>query len=191
MNPDSVSGVGSVALELSNSILEGNDGYAVGGPILPGGTISVSIDYNDAFDNETGDYESQLGASTGTDGNIDDDPALDLFYVPPLCSPTVDRGDPAMEPSREPPPNGGRVNLGHLGNTIDATRTFPDVNGDGVVDGIDILGIAVSFNSATGDPRFFPAADRDLNGLIDGLDLAYVSAFYAQICPVTGAGTNP
>jgi hypothetical protein len=182
-DPDSLLGVGTVGIELSNSILQGNDGFAVGGPILPGGTISVAINYNDAFDNVAGDYEAQLGATTGTDGNIAVDPSLDLLYVPPLCSPTIDQGDPALDPSLEPLPNGGRVNLGHLGGTIDAPRTFPDVNGDGAIDGLDVLGIAVAFNTVTGDPRFFVEADRDLNGLVDGQDLAYVSAFYAQSCP--------
>jgi hypothetical protein len=172
-----------VAIELSNSILQGNDGYAVGGPILPGGPIAVTIAYNDAFENVTGDYEAQLGASTGTNGNIAIDPGLDLYYNPPLCSTTVDQGDPAIDPAAEPLPNGGRVNLGHLANSVDATRTFPDVNSDGTIDGIDVLGIAVSFNTANGDPRYFIQADRDLNDLVDGEDLAFVSAFYAQNCP--------
>jgi hypothetical protein len=181
--PDSVSGGGSIAIELSNSILIGNDDYAVGGPIVPGGAVTTSIAYNDAFENVEGDYEPQLGASTGSNGNVAVDPTLDPLFVPPLCSATVDIGDPALDPVAEPLPNGGRVNLGFLGNTINATRTFPDVNADGTIDGLDILGIAVSFGSATGNPRFFTAADRDLNGLVDGLDLAYVSAFYAQSCP--------
>ena len=181
--PDSVSGGGSIAIELSNSILIENDDYAVGGPIVPGGAVTTSIAYNDAFENAVGDYEPQLGASTGSNGNVDVDPALDPLFQPPLCSATVDLGDPALAPTEEPLPNGGRVNLGFLGNTINATRTFPDVNADGTIDGLDVLGIAVSFNSATGNPRFFTAADRDLNGLVDGLDLAYVSAFYAQSCP--------
>jgi hypothetical protein len=181
---DSTGGAaGAVAMELSNSIVQGNDGFGVGGPILPGGTVAVTIDYNDALDNVVDDYEAQLGASTGTDGNISVDPGLDLLYVPLLCSAIVDQGDPALDPSREPLPNGDRVNIGHLANTIDATRTFPDVNSDGSIDGIDVLGIAVSFATASGDARYFVQADRDLNGLVDGQDLAYVSAFYGQSCP--------
>ena len=95
----------------------------------------------------------------------------------------IDAGDPAIDATIEPQPNGGRVNLGHLGHTASATRTFPDVNSDGTVDGLDIIGIALSFNSLGGSPRYFIAADRDLNGVVDGEDLAYVSAFYAQSCP--------
>jgi hypothetical protein len=41
----------------------------------------------------------------------------------------------------------------------------------------------VSFAAASGDPRFLAAADRDLNHVVDGSDLAYVSAFFAQSCP--------
>jgi hypothetical protein len=101
----------------------------------------------------------------------------------------VDLGDPAIDATIEPQPNGGRVNLGHLGHTSSATRTFPDVNGDGTVDGLDVMGIAVSFSSCTpafgcsDTSRYFVAADRDLNGIVDGQDLSYVSAFYAQACP--------
>jgi hypothetical protein len=181
--PDSIGGGGAISLELSNSILIDNDGFAVGGPIVPGGAVDVRIAYNDTFENVVGDYEPQLGASPGTNGNVEIDPELDPLFVPLLCSPTVDIGDPALDPVLEPLPNGGRVNLGYLGNSINATRTFPDVNGDATIDGLDVLGIAVSFNSSAGGPRFIAAADRDLNGVIDGLDLAYVAAFYAQSCP--------
>lgn len=182
-DPNSLLGVGSVDFELSNSILKSNDGFGVGGPILPGGTIGVRIAYNDAIDNVAGDYESQLGASTGTDGNISVDPGLDLLYIPLLCSPVIDQGDPALPAGNEPMPNGARVNIGHLGNSADASRTFPDVNGDGTIDGLDVLGIAVAFSASSADPRFIPSADRDFSGVVDGQDLAYVSAFYAQSCP--------
>jgi hypothetical protein len=181
--PDSLGGPGSVALELSNSIVQANTGFGVGGSIVPGGTIAVTIAYNDAIDNDV-DYAPALGASSGTNGNFSVDPALDAFYVAQLCSPTIDAGDPALAATNEPQPNGSRVNIGQFGNTIDAARTLPDVNADGIVDGLDVLGLAVSFNAATPDLRYFPAADLDDNGLIDGDDLAYVSAFFAQSCPV-------
>lgn len=40
-------------------------------------------------------------------------------------SPAIDRGDPATDYSREPTPNGGRVNMGAYGNTPYATATRP------------------------------------------------------------------
>ena len=141
------------------------------------------MSYNDAFGNISGNYESPLVDPTGTNGNISTDAELDALFLPRICGPMVDQGNPAIAAITEPLPNGGRVNLGHLGNTGSATRTFPDVNSDGTVDGLDVLGIAVSFSSVSGGPRFFTAADRDLNGIVDGQDLAYVSAFYAQTCP--------
>lgn len=179
---------GATSFVLSNSIISGNDGFGVGGTIVPGPSTTVAVTYNDAFGNGSGDYEAQLGVITGTNGNISVDPELDALFLPRICGPMVDQADPAIAATVEPQPNGGRVNLGHLGNTASATRTFPDVNGDGTIDGLDVLGIAVSFNSCSDlscsdHTRFFTAADRDLNQKVDGEDLAYVSAFYAQSCP--------
>ena len=181
--PDSLGSPGTASLQLSNSIVSGNDGYGVGyaAPLAPSTTVGFS--YNDAFGNISGNYEAPLVDPTGTNGNISVDPELDALFLPRICGPIVDQGDPAIAATSEPLPNGGRVNLGHLGNTTSATRTFPDVNSDGAVDGLDVMGIAVSFSSVTGGSRYFLAADRDLNGVIDGQDLAYVSAFYAQSCP--------
>ena len=184
--PNSLGFSGVTSFELSNSIVSGNDGYGVGGTIIPGPSTTVTFAYNDVFGNGSGNYEPPLTDPTGSNGNISVEPSLDALYLPRLCGPTIDAGDPSIDlgdPPTEPLPNGGRVNLGHLGNTASATRTFPDVNGDGTIDGLDVLGVAVSFGAASGDPRFLAAADRDLNDVVDGSDLAYVSAFYAQSCP--------
>jgi uncharacterized protein DUF11/dockerin type I repeat protein/uncharacterized protein DUF1565 len=184
--PNSLGLTGTTSFELSNSIVSGNDGYGVGGTLLPGPSTGVTVSYTDAFGNGSGNYAPSFTDPTGTNGNISVDPSLDALFLPRLCGPTIDAGDPSIDlgdPPIEPLPNGGRVNLGHLGNTASATRTFPDVNGDGTIDGLDIMAVAVSFSAASGDPRFFAAADRDLNGIVDGQDLAFVSAFYAQSCP--------
>lgn len=187
---NSLGSTGAAAFTLSNSIVSDNDGYGIGyaTPLAPSTTVTFS--YNDAYGNISGNYEALLGDPTGTNGNISVDPELDELYLPRICGPMVDQGDPAIDASIEPQPNGGRVNLGHLGHTASATRTFPDVNDDGKVDGLDIIGVAVAFNSCAPaypgcvDPsRYEIAADRDLNGLVDGQDLAYVSANYAQSCP--------
>lgn len=183
--PNYLGSSGATSFELSNSIVTDNEGFGVGGSIIPGVSTLVDVSYTDGFGNVSGDYEAQLGVTPGTNGNITVDATLDALYFPPLCSATIDQGDPAIAigSDGETQPNGGRVNLGHLGNTPSATRTFPDVNSDGTVDGLDVLAIAVSFNAPIGDPRFLTAADRDFTGLVDGADLAYVSAFYAQRCP--------
>jgi uncharacterized repeat protein (TIGR01451 family) len=184
--PNSLGSSGATSFELSNSIVSNNDGYGVGGTLLPGPSTSVSVSYTDAFGSGTGNYEPPLIDPTGTNGNISEDPGLDALFLPRLCGPTIDAGDPSIamgDPPIEPLPNGNRVNMGHLGNTAEATRTFPDVNGDGTIDGLDVIAVGVSFGAAGGDPRFLAAADRDFSDMVDGEDLAFVSAFYAQSCP--------
>jgi uncharacterized repeat protein (TIGR01451 family) len=180
---NSIGSQGTTQLVLSNSIVSSNEGFGVGGTVLPSPSASVAVSYTDAFGNFSGNYESNLGIAPGTNGNISVDPALDALFLPRLCGAVVDAGDPAIPATLEPLPNGGRVNLGHLGNTESATRTFPDVNNDGLVDGLDVVGIAVSFSAVSPDPRYALSADRDLNGTVDGEDLAFVTAFYAQSCP--------
>jgi hypothetical protein len=184
--PNSLGSTGTTSFELSNSIVSDNDGYGIGGTLIPGPSTSMTVSFTDAFGNGSGNYAPTLTDPTGTNGNISVDPSLDALFLPRLCGPTIDAGDPSIalgDPPTEPLPNGGRVNMGHLGNTASATRTFPDVTGDGTIDGLDIIGVAVSFGADSDDPRFLAAADRDLNDLVDGQDLAYVSAFYAQSCP--------
>jgi len=181
--PDTVGPGGTTSFVLTNSIVSDNQGSGIGGTVVPGPSATVAMTYNDVFGNFSGNYTGAITDPTGTNGNVSLDPLLDALFLPRLCGPVVDIGDPAISAAEEPLPNGGRVNLGHLGNTSSATRTFPDVNGDGTIDGLDILGIAASFSAVSPSPRYFTAADRDLNLRIDGDDLAFVSAFYAQTCP--------
>lgn len=184
--------LGSTATEVSNSILFGNDGLELETGFV-GGTDqrSLTVRYNDVYDAVPPLYGPNVGDRTGQNGNQSFDPELSAFYVPLLCSASIDAGDP-LEGTRdglgrltsEPQPNGGIVNLGHLGNTLNAQRTLPDVSGDGIVDGVDVLRIASSFASISSNvARFNPAADRDRDGDVDGDDLSYVAAFYGQACP--------
>jgi hypothetical protein len=179
--------LGAVSIELTNSILANNDSFGAGGPIAPGGTVSVDIRYNDAFQNggPTANWESNLGVTTGTNGNISVDPGLDSLFNPQLCSATIDAGDPAASVDDEPQPNGGIVNMGHLGGTSNATRTLPDATGDGVVDGIDVLRLAVAFGAdALLIPlRYDAAVDFDADGKNDGTDLSYLASLYSRSCP--------
>jgi hypothetical protein len=43
------------------------------------------------------------------------------WLVDAVTSPCIDAGDPALEPGLEPPPNGGRLNLGADGGTREAS----------------------------------------------------------------------
>jgi hypothetical protein len=189
--PGTFDGVASVTIE--NSIVSGNlAGYGIGA-LAPLGTANLTIDvlYSDVFGNATGDYGPVVGNRTGTDGNISADPLFDPLFLPDVCSPTIDAADPAADFTLEPAPNGFRANMGHFGATEGAATSLPDINGDDVVDGVEILAIATSFASYEDDPgRYNPAADLDqlpdpdhgdLKD-VDGDDLALVSAHFGRSC---------
>ncbi len=191
---------GRAVLQISNSIVADNLGTGVGGPI-PGqiGTISdggtgnldvTAFSYNDVFGNDPGgNYDAWFGNRTGLLGNVSVDPQLNAAGVPVAmggrpaqCSGSVNRGDPALPFSAEPSPNGNRVNIGHLGGTSSATTSLADVNGDFSVDGVDVLRIATSFASSTGQPRYLIGADIDRDGQVDGDDLALVATQFGTSC---------
>lgn len=71
------------------------------------------------------------------------------WVIDEITSPCIDAGDPNAFLGEEPFPNGGRVNLGAYGGTREASRSYfgkpvcenrlaGDINGDGVVDQIDM-----------------------------------------------------
>jgi hypothetical protein len=51
------------------------------------------------------------------------DPASGTFVADAVSSPSIDAGDPGSDFSLEPAPNGLRANLGHTGNTSEASLT--------------------------------------------------------------------
>lgn len=70
-------------------------------------------------------------------------PQHDVWVLDKVTSPCIDSGDPAADPSGEPMPNGGRINMGAYGQTPYASMSEmpwldPDVNRDGVVDILDM-----------------------------------------------------
>jgi hypothetical protein len=186
---------GSESVAISNSILSGNDGIAVGGPhaskngkMMQGGArdLHVNVTYTDVYGNTAIDFERTLkGELTHDASDIAVDPMLTFDFSPALCSGAIDAADPAADYSLEPQPNGQRADLGFLGGTTGATPTLPDTNRDGLVDGIDLITIASAFASdrQSTPARFYAAADLDGNGIVDGQDLAYVAAFFGFQCP--------
>jgi hypothetical protein len=124
---------------VKNNIVTGNDiGIEVVmlDPELWKGTVA----YNDVWNNECSDYE---GIQPGV-GDIHEDPMFvdadngdyhlqsakcghwtpDGWSPPdPKTSPCIDAGDPHDDYSLEPEPNGGRINQGYDGNTLEATRS--------------------------------------------------------------------
>ena len=49
-----------------------------------------------------------------------------------------------------------------------------DVDGNGVVDGLDLTAVITAWETIPGDPLWNTSADLDCNGIVDGLDLTEV-----------------
>jgi hypothetical protein len=73
-------------------------------------------------------------------------PEYDVWVLDKVTNPCIDGGDPEVEPSNEPMPNGGRINMGAYGNTAYASMSeWPiseDNNRDGIVNMKDIANVA-------------------------------------------------
>jgi PKD repeat protein len=61
-----------------------------------------------------------------------------------------------------------------------ATVKKYDLNGDGVIDGKDIVIVAIAFGSAPGLPNWNPVADVNGDGVVDGKDIALVALHFGQ-----------
>ena len=85
-------------------------------------------------------FPSNSGLSGFGTHNVYSDP----YFVDPnqgdyhlkTYSPCIDAGDPNSDFSLEPEPNGGRINLGAFGNTLQAQKTM-DSDMDGILDFIE------------------------------------------------------
>lgn len=82
-------------------------------------------------------------------------PQHDVWVLDKVTSPCIDGGDPAADPSGEPMPNGGRINMGAYGQTPYASMSEmpwldPDVNRDGVVDTLDMAKLIEIWLEAAG-----------------------------------------
>lgn len=170
-------------LTITNCILRDNS--ATYGPQLAASFGLISISY----DNIEGGQADIHGTVQWGDGNIDADPLFvdtdgpddiqgnedDDFHLQQgsLC---IDAGDPASDYSREPEPNGGRINIGAYGGTEEATPSGNilegDFDGDGDVDGSELARFAVDFGRTdcdTGEPC---EGDFDGDNDVDETDLA-------------------
>ena len=189
---DTTSTEGHATFEVRNSIIASNDSFGLGGPtpgspgtLTSGGTgnLEFTLAYSNVSGNRSGQIESSVTPDSTVGNQIDIDPLLDADLVPSQCSPTIDAGDPADDFADEPADNGGRSNMGHLGGTEFAVRTLSDINGDGLVDGLDVIRITSRFGATSPGATYLPAADFDDNLLIDGDDLALVGADFGVECP--------
>ena len=84
---------------------------------------------------------------------------------------------------------GGFLQKGLLNQTIAAGTTAlafgalsaGDINGDNVVDGVDLSALIAAYNSLSGNPAYNPNADFDCNGNVDGVDLSALISNYNQL----------
>ena len=155
------------------------------------GVLSLTPTRNSMFMNGGGDFEGWVGMAAFN--NMFTDPLLDLTFTPSQCSDTIDAGNPLVSAALEPAPNGpfnpatmmreSIVNLGHTGGTAAAVRTLGDTNGDGFIDGVDVLRLSVAFGTDNGSgARWDPSVDMDGDNFISGVDLAIMAAQFALSC---------
>ena len=92
-----------------------NDVWNCGSPAFSGVTATNTLQQNPQFaDASNYDFhlKSQGGRWTPTDWVIDS-----------VTSPCIDAGDPSSDYSKEPAPNGGRINMGAYGNSAEASKS--------------------------------------------------------------------
>jgi len=87
-------------------------------------------------------------------------PEHDVWVLDNVTSPCIDGGDPAVDPSNERMPNGGRINMGAYGNSAYASMSEcwskADLNCDGAVDFKDFAIISIrrpGLNRKSDPPR--------------------------------------
>ena len=110
------------------------------------GAGAVVVTYCLVYGNPEGNY-SGMTDPTGTNGNLVGDPCFanpgaddyhlkstqgrwnpssGTWAIDSVHSPCIDTGDPADALGDEPVPNGGRINMGAYGNTVEASRSYGD-----------------------------------------------------------------
>ncbi len=107
------------------------------------GNGSPTVSYCDVYGNADGNYGGHPD-QTGLNDNISEDPLFanaaggdchlkstvgrwngSAWVTDAVDSPCIDRGDPASAWGNEPTPNGGLVNMGAWGNTVQASKSAP------------------------------------------------------------------
>ena len=150
---------------IKNNIIVNNEKYGIEDEI--GNTTSS---YNNVWNNTNGNY-SNVSAGAG-DISVDPlfaDPANEDFHLKSTAgrwtesgwvytdtedSPCIDAGDPVDDYGSEPEPNGGRINIGAYGNTVEASKSPGAATG--VISGnvTDTNGTVISNATVTDGTRF-------------------------------------
>ncbi len=123
-----------------NNIIANSSGYGINN--LATSQHSFICEYNDVYNSQQGNYNNASSTSDihlapsflMSTGTVSDIINLHLkseygswnglsWTNSAITSPCIDQGDPLLDFSKEPLPNGGRVNLGAYGNTITASKS--------------------------------------------------------------------
>jgi parallel beta-helix repeat protein len=180
----------SCKVNIRNNIIVGNPSTEGAGGIQNIMSVTpLTIDYNDVWNN-TGPKGDYAGCTPGvhdihTDPlfvnpqNPSFNPVYDFHLKP--GSPCIDAGNPESDYSNEPQPNGGRINMGAYGNTLEAEASplAPwDVNQDGIVDISDLVIVGKHF----GERPPTAGQNPDVNGddTVDISDLVLVSIHFGK-----------
>ena len=155
-----------------------------------GSTVDVSYSNVQMFDS-AGFYDPT--AVWPGEGNINKAPMyVDPFFFPYdfhlraddwNTSPCINAGDPFADPSLEPAPNGGRINMGGYGGTEEAAssdilRPVPaDADADLKVNMVDFAILADNWRLEGANIKK-EKADADNNGIVDERDLFILQKFW-------------
>ncbi|MFC1544815.1 right-handed parallel beta-helix repeat-containing protein [Gemmatimonadota bacterium] len=158
-------------------------------------TTGITLAYNNVWSNGK-DY---VGMSAGeADLSVNPQfvaPGSGDFHLVPF-SPAIDAGDPESDFSKEPHPNGGRINLGAYGNTSQATKTTAVfLSSSGSIRTEDTTGtyqLWVETNSELSPPPFVFAIVSDDGGASfgDTLLCARTEGKYTAEIPARSLGTK-
>ena len=121
--------------------------------IMDGSTLTVNYTLSEQGFTGTGNIQSDpLFADTANgDFHVKSkygrfNPATGQFVNDEVHSPAIDAGNPTSDYSNEPQPNGGRVNLGRYGNTVEASKS----KSTGIEDMCNTASIQIYPNPTTG-----------------------------------------
>jgi VCBS repeat-containing protein len=97
----------------------------------------------------------------------------DGAYQLTVLSAQVSINGAALDGDNDGTPGGNYVSPTEVANGagLHLYRLFGDVNGDGFVNGFDLVGFRPAIGSAAGDSNYVAALDADNNGFINGFDL--------------------
>lgn len=128
----------------------------------------LSADLDDDNEVDLLDFEILLNAYLTTQSPL-------VWVHDEYNSPCLDAGDPNSNWTREPWPNGKRINMGAYGGTRYASKTgnIADFNVDGKVNFIDFAQLATKWNE-----EITAIEDLDGDGIIDVADLGILSELW-------------